>query len=214
MNKLMFWEFLKENPGWHTSKKLRDMWDIKQLHTLKSWVDPRFIGTTKGNKMLLFRFIEGTEAVYEQAMLAEMRVAPQKAVINNKVQNVPAAFNDERFTVAFPFPDSEVAERAKVLTKGWAEEGEDQEFIREWIRQAYEHRLDPVFPKRFRMFINVVYGIMRNNTNTEYLEELMAPLTIEDESIEERRAMEMDDIMSRLPKNDLDLTDIPHEFFR
>ena len=203
MNKLILWEYLKDNPGWHTSAELREKFEIKQQATLKNWLEVPFIVGYNSNRSKSYKFLESKMAEYDAALEAEVYVPePKEVVIKGKKITVPKELVDERFTIRFPFRDSELADIAKIQLRAIAALGPEFDWVKEATLSVGENKLSEKHKKVAEALTVVMAMMLRYNTVdfSEYLDAIRNSL--KGETLEDIRQAELADIMKHAPKKD------------
>lgn len=212
MNKVILWEYLKDNPGWHTAVELRKEFDVKQQATLRGWLDYPFIASYTPSRGKSYKFLTNKMDAYEETLKHETYVPePKKIVVKNKEINIPKELMDERFTLKFPFRDSELYEMAKAQARGIAALGPEFNWVKDAILSVGNNKLSETHKRASDAMIVVLAAMLRYNTfdfseMMKIIEDSMAPETVGEKTLEDIRKAELDDIMKHHPSFKAHLT--------
>lgn len=200
MNKIILWDYLKENPGWHTAVELRDVFDIKQQATLRKWLEYPFIASFNPSRGKSYKFLQSKVAEYEAALAEETYVPePKKMEVKGRELNVPTEFTDERFTIRFPFRDSELADVAKLQIRGICSLGPEFDWVKEAVLSVGNNTLSEKHKKISEALTVVLAMLLRYNT-VDFSDLLLkVKESLNPETVEDIRKAELADIMKHHP---------------
>lgn len=214
MSKLEVWSFLHENPGFHDAKKLREMFGIKQQTTLKNWTTGYpFIGSYTANKGKLYTFLPAFTAEYEAAIGEELYVPPLKMKSGKEIPVEPDPIEDY-CKITFPFPTSKLGDATEAQIEQIANLGDEWEWAKQAIREVNKIKMNSSsMPKQVvEALIVSLTGIMRYNGYNFKAMKLLE--VIPEQTVEDIRKTEIDDIMKFVPKSPVGITtdDIPEDW--
>lgn len=201
-NKLEVWELLRDNPDkWFKASDLRRQFQIKQQITLTKWMEEPFITVLSVGRGTSYKFNKDRE-VYYQASVAEIvrTPEPKEMKIGNKVVSVPAEIVDDRFTIKFPFPVSDLYRIAESELDKLSRLGPEFDWAKQAIISLDADKYNPKNRAVVEVLIVILSAILKYNgvDHSPLIDKLKESMVEESLSLEDVRKAELDDIMSKV----------------